>query len=85
MKTLSITEGRRNLSALLKRALRGEDVGFFVDGKVVALRPVTVSSDDYALREYAVSEEQAERAFHAVKAEIESARKSGKIVPFEGR
>lgn len=38
MKTPSVTEGRQNLGAWLKRALHGEDVGFVVDGRVVALR-----------------------------------------------
>ena len=52
MKTLSITEGRQNLGAWLKRALQGEDVGFLVDGRVVALRPVGVHSEDYVLHEY---------------------------------
>lgn len=82
MKTLSITEGRQNLGAWLKRALRGEDVGFLVDGKVVALRPVGVQSDDYVLREYDVSERQAERAYKAVRADVKTARASGNSKPF---
>ena len=85
MKTLSITEGRQNLGGWLKRALRGEDVGFLVDGQVVALRPVTVHSDDYALREYGVSAAQAERAHRAVKADVKAARASGRTVPFTGK
>ena len=82
MKTLSVTEGRQNLGAWLKRALHGEDVGFVVDGRVVALRPVEVHSDDYALREYGVSEEQIERAFQAVKADVRKARNSGQTKAF---
>lgn len=85
MKTLSVTEGRQNLGAWLKRALRGEDVGFVVDGRVVALRPVEVYSDDYALQEYGVNEEQVERAYRTVKAEVGRARKSGQTKPFTGR
>ena len=66
MKTLSITEGRQNLGRWLKRALRGEDVGFLVDGQVVALRPVGVHSEDFVLQEYGISERQAERTYKAV-------------------
>jgi len=85
MKTLSITEGRQNLGAWLKRALRGEDVGFLVDGKVVALRPVAVHSEDYALHEYGVSEKQAELAHKTVKAAVRAARASGHTKPFTGK
>jgi antitoxin (DNA-binding transcriptional repressor) of toxin-antitoxin stability system len=84
MKTLSITEGRQNLGAWLKRALRGEDVGFLVDGRVVALRPVNVDSEDYVLREYGVDQRQAQRAFKAVKADVKSARAAGLSQPFTG-
>lgn len=85
MKTLSVTEGRQNLGAWLKRALHGEDVGFMVDGRVVALRPVGVHSEDYVLHEYGVSEKQAERAFQAVKADVRKARTAGKTKPFTGK
>lgn len=85
MKTLSVTEGRQNLGAWLKRALHGEDVGFVVDGRVVALRPVEVHSDDYALHEYGVSEAQAERARRAVSADIRKARAAGQTKAFTGK
>jgi len=85
MKTLSVTEGRQNLGAWLKRALHGEDVGFLVDGRVVALRPVEVHSDDYVLQEYGATDEQAERAYKAVKAEVRAARKAGQSKPFTGK
>ena len=85
MKTLSVTEGRQNLGAWLKRALRGEDVGFVVDGRVVALRPVEIHSDDYALHEYGVSEKQAGRALKAVKADVRKARTLGQTKAFTGK
>jgi antitoxin (DNA-binding transcriptional repressor) of toxin-antitoxin stability system len=85
MKTLSITEGRQQLGAWLKRALAGEDVGFVVDGRVVALRPVEVFSEDFVLREYGVTEAQAERAFQQVQAEVRQARKAGKSREFTGK
>ena len=85
MKTLTVTEGRQNLGVWLKRALLGDDIGFVVDGRVVALRPVEVHSDDYLLREYGVSEPQAERAFQAVKADVRKARARGESKPFTGK
>jgi len=85
MKTLSVTEGRQNLGAWLKRALHGEDVGFVVDGRVVALRPVEVHSDDFVLRAYGVTEKQAERAYKTVKAGVRKARASGQTRAFTGK
>jgi antitoxin (DNA-binding transcriptional repressor) of toxin-antitoxin stability system len=85
MKTLSVTEGRHNLGAWLKRALRGEDVGFLVDGRIVALRPVEVDSTDYVLQEYGASEKQAEGAYQAVKADVRAARKAGQTKSFTGK
>jgi prevent-host-death family protein len=52
MTTLTIAKARANLSELLERAKRGEDIGIVSGDQVVALRPVTVSSDDYVWREY---------------------------------
>jgi len=44
MLTLTPTDARSNLSALLRKALKGEDIGIVVDGKIVALRPVEVEA-----------------------------------------
>ena len=85
MKTLSVTEGRQNLGRWLKRALLGDDVGFLMDGRVVALRPVEVHSEDYVLHEYGVTEKQAEKAHKTVKAEIKKARTAGAMKPFTGK
>lgn len=85
MKTLSVTEGRQNLGAWLRRALDGEDVGILVDGRIVALRPVEVYSNDYALHEYGITESQAERAFQAVEADVHTARASGRTAEFNGK
>ena len=56
-----------------------------MDGRVVALRPVDVHSEDYVLREYDVTEKQAERAYKAVKADVKAARKARRIKPFTGK
>jgi hypothetical protein len=85
MKTLSITEGRQNLGLWLKRALNGQDVGFLIDGRVVALRPVGVHSDDYVLQEYGVTHKQAERAYRSVKTDVKAAKASGQSKPFTGK
>lgn len=85
MKTLSITEGRQNLSRWVKRALQGEDVGFLLDGRVVALRPVEVDAADYVLQEYGATQQQAERAFKAVRADVRKARAAGTTKPFTGK
>ncbi len=84
MTTLSVTEGRQKLGLWLKRALRGEDVGFVVDGRVVALRPVDVYSADFVLQEYGVSETQAEQAYESVKADVQAAAKAGRSKLFTG-
>ena len=50
MKTLSATKARQNLGEWIDRAIRGEDIGIVhsASGKIVALRPVEVYSEDYA-------------------------------------
>ncbi len=60
-------------------------IGFVVDGRAVALRPVEIHSEDFILREYGVSDAQAERAYKTVKAEVSKARASGQTKPFTGR
>jgi len=84
MITLTPTAARGNLSELLRRALKGDDIGIVVDGRIVALRPVTVESTDYAMREYGatvVEMNQFEKRTHG---QIEKARKSGKLRDFTG-
>jgi len=64
MKTLSATQARNHLGALLKRALAGEDIGivYSATGQIVALRPVEVYSEDYALVEYGFTDQEMKRA-----------------------
>jgi hypothetical protein len=84
MLTLTPTAARGNLSELLRRALKGDDIGIVVDGKIVALRPVVVESMDYATREYgatAVELNQFEQRTHG---QIEKAGKEGKLYNFTG-
>ena len=82
MTTLTPTDARANLSSLLRRALKGDDIGILLDGKVIALRPVAVESMDYAEREYGVTREELDRFEKKVHAKIEKDRKTGKLHDF---
>jgi hypothetical protein len=54
----------------LKKAAEGQDIGFTIPGHVVALRPVEIYSDDYALREYGATPKELDRFVAKAKAEI---------------
>jgi len=84
MKTLTITKARANLSALLEQAKAGEDIGIVSGDQIVALRPVTVSSDDYAWREYGATRTELERFEKRMEQKVSSERKRGKIKRFSG-
>ena len=58
MKTLTITDAKKNLGRWLAAAARGEDIGIVCGADIVALRKVEVESTDYARREYAASADQ---------------------------
>ena len=84
MKTLTITEGRGRLGHWLKKAVQGEDIGFVIDGKVVALRPVEIHSADYALQEYGLTDREMAVAEKRIAADIKSARTRGEVTQFTG-
>ena len=84
MLTLTPTAARGNLSNLLRRALKGDDIGIVVDGKIVALRPVQVESTDYAQREYGATPGDLERFEQRIHGQIQTARKAGKVHEFTG-
>lgn len=84
MLTLTPTKARVNLSLLLRRALKGEDIGIVMDGQIVALRPVTVESTDYATREYGVSPSELNNFENNAHGKIQKARKAGKLREFTG-
>lgn len=58
MKTLTITDAKKNLGRWLAAAARGEDIGIVCGADIVALRKVNVESMDYAQREYNATPEQ---------------------------
>jgi antitoxin (DNA-binding transcriptional repressor) of toxin-antitoxin stability system len=84
MTTLSPTKARANLTHWLKRAAEGEDVGILCGDQVIALRPVNVVSDDYAAREYGVSETELAAFVRRTDREIAGDRKAGRIRRFKG-
>lgn len=84
MTTLSPTQARANLSSLLKRAAKGEDIGILHGDQVIALRPVAVSSDDYALREYGVTEKELDRFVKRTNRQIARDRAAGTITRYSG-
>jgi hypothetical protein len=84
MTTLSPTKARSNLTAWLKKAAAGEDIGILFGDKVIALRPVEVESTDYAEREYGVTKEELKRATDYLHKKGEQDRKAGKSRPYHG-
>ena len=84
MLPLTPTAARGNLSELLRRALKGDDIGIVVDGKIVALRPVEVESMDYAMREYGATAAELNRFEQGTHVQIEKASKEGKLHDFTG-
>ena len=86
MTTLSPTKARANLTHWLKRAAKGEDVGIFCGDQVIALRPVRVFSDDqdYAKREYGVTDADLGLFVKRMDREIAHERKTGGIRRFSG-
>ena len=84
MTTLSPTQARTNLSSLLKRAAQGEDIGILHGDQVIALRPVNVYSDDHALQEYGVTEEELDAFVRRTKQRVARHRKGGKMTIFSG-
>ena len=84
MTTLSPTEARKNLTSFLKRSIKGEDIGIVCGGRIVALRPVDVYSEDYALREYGVTEKELNAFAERMKKEIKKERRKGTIKVYSG-
>lgn len=81
MKTLTITDAKKNLGKWLSAAARGEVIGIISGADVIALRRVEVESTDYAWREYGVTPEELERYEKAMHEEYMSLKKAGKLKP----
>jgi antitoxin (DNA-binding transcriptional repressor) of toxin-antitoxin stability system len=85
MKTLTITDAKKNLSKWLQAAARGEDIGIVSGADIIALRKVEVESTDYAWREYSVMQEELETYERKVDAEHERLKKAGKLIVVRNR
>jgi antitoxin (DNA-binding transcriptional repressor) of toxin-antitoxin stability system len=80
MKTLTITDAKKNLSRWLDAAARGQDVGIIRGADIIALRRVEVESTDYAQREYTATPEQVAAFAEATDKRYRRLKRSGKLV-----
>lgn len=80
MKTLTITDAKKNLGRWLQAAARGEDIGIVSGADVIALRKVEVESTDYALREYGVTDAELDRFEARLDADYARLKKQGKLI-----
>ncbi len=79
MKTLTITDAKKNLGRWLAAAARGEDIGIVCGADIVALRKVNVESMDYAQREYNATPEQVAALEEATDQRYRRLRRSKKL------
>jgi len=80
MKTLTITDAKKNLSRWLTAASCGEDIGIICGADIIALRKVTVESTDYAQREYGATREQVAALEKATDRRYRKLKRSGELV-----
>jgi antitoxin (DNA-binding transcriptional repressor) of toxin-antitoxin stability system len=74
MKTMTATQARQSLGAVLSRVLEGEDIGIVHSGsgRIIALRPEEVYSEDYALIEFGLAEKELKRAVRKIRDKAKS-------------
>jgi len=80
MKTLTVTEAKKNLGKWLTAASRGEDIGIVSGADIIALRKVEVESTDYVQREYGATEEQVAALEKVTDRRYQSLKRSGELV-----
>lgn len=85
MKTLTITDAKKNLGQWLAAAARGEDIGIVCGADIVALRKVEVESTDYARREYGATPEQVAALEKATERRYQSLKRSKKLTTIAGQ
>jgi antitoxin (DNA-binding transcriptional repressor) of toxin-antitoxin stability system len=79
MKTLTITDAKKNLSKWLQAAARGEEVAIVSGADIIALRKVPVQAADYAWTEYGASAEEISCFEEMAIAQHDELRKAGKL------
>jgi len=85
MKTLTITDAKKNLGKWLQAAAKGEDIGIVSGADIIALRKVEVESADYAWREYGATQEEVARYESEMHREYKHLKKAGKIKPLTAK
>ena len=93
MKTLTITEAKKNLGKWLNAAVKGEDVGIITGAAIVALQPIEVrpatATDklpidyEYLWKEYGISRDVADAPLKASDARLHRQIASGDTLTIE--
>jgi len=93
MKTLTITEAKKNLGKWLDAATKGQEVGIIFGATVVALQPVEIRrappldvrelNCEYAWREYGVTPAVLDAFNKRVEADYQKAKRDGTLVTIE--
>jgi antitoxin (DNA-binding transcriptional repressor) of toxin-antitoxin stability system len=81
MKTLTVTQARKNLSSWLRRAKAGEEIGIVDGADIITLRPVVIRAVDYVVAEYGLTVAEADVASSRIVAEAAAERTKGNIMP----
>src|SRR2546428_338465 len=79
MKTLTITDAKKNLGKWLQAAARGEEVAIVSGADIIALRKVPVQAVDYAWTEYGVTADDVARYEQKAIAEHARLKKADKL------
>ena len=87
MKTLTITQARKNLGQLCNEAGRGKMVGIISGHQIFQLKPVQVVAweDTYVAKEYDVSPAEMEAFVARADADIVQKEKRGAYTRFKGK
>ncbi len=83
MKTLTITDAKKNLGRWLQAACRGEDIGIISGANVIALRKVEVESTDYAWREYGATDTELKRFETDMENRYQKQKRAGKLKKYK--
>ena len=81
MKTLTVTEARKNLSGGIRRAGAGEEIAIVDGARIYAIRPINVLAADYALHEYGATPAEVDAAVARTRREIAAERAVGQLTP----
>ncbi len=87
MKTLTITQARKNLGQLCNDAARGKVVGIISGHQIFQLKPVQVVAwdDTYVAKEYGVTSDEMEKFVAGADAEVSRKEKRGAYTRFKGK